>query len=122
MSVWKFFAIKAAALVVALVVIGVTWFVAPEVLIAGFDANLVWIGELWGFIYPHLPLEASVPLDAVEKAHAAIVTVVQTVAKLLPEETAPRVEAATRAALGEGWILLAQIALPLRIYWIMRWR
>jgi hypothetical protein len=47
---------------------------------------------------------------------------VQSMAQILPELTARRVEAATRAVLGEGWILVVQIALPLRIYWMRRWR
>lgn len=122
MSVWKFFAIKAAALAVSLIVLGAMWFFAPQVILAGFDVNLVWIGELWGFVYPYLPDEAAVPLGAVEQAYNATVMLVQSMAQLLPVTTGQQVEAATRAALGEGWILVAEIALPFRLYWILRWR
>lgn len=121
MSMLKFFAVKAAALAVALSVLGALWFLAPEVILAGFDLNLVWIAEVWGRIYPLLPSEVSISLDVVERAYASLVTVVQTVTQLLPEVTARQVEAATRAVLGEGWILVVEIALPFRLYWMWLW-
>ena len=121
MTMWKFFAIRAAALAVSLMVLGTLWFLVPALILWGFDLNLLWIDASWSWVSQLLPYEISIPADAIGRAHSAIAMLVQGMAAILPELTAWRVEAATRAALGEGWILVVQLALPLRIYWMRKW-
>lgn len=113
---------KVVTHVATLLALALVWWLMPSILIAGFDANLVWIKWVWGWIYPYLPLEASIPLQSVDQIYGSLVMLVQNVTKLLPEVTARQIEAATRAALGEGWILVAEVSLCLRAIWIVRWR
>lgn len=122
MQIAKYIVWKWVTLLVSLIFIIGIWLKVPSVLISVFNWNTVWVAALWGWLEPHLPSEATIPIDAVQNVYAAMVMLIQNVTKLLPDLTAQQVEVATRGFLGEGWIVVVEIAIILRIAWlILRW-
>ncbi|HVU79988.1 MAG TPA: hypothetical protein VHD37_01340 [Candidatus Paceibacterota bacterium] len=120
MSALQYIIMKAVTHVAALFWLALLWWMLPGILLWGFDTNLVWIGWVWGHIYPLLPPEASLPLQSVDKIYGSLVMIVENMTKLLPTVTGKQVEAATRAALGEGWVLVVEVSFALRIAWMLR--
>ena len=127
MTLRKYLIIKWTTLLVALLTIIMLWYLLPSTLIAVFDWNTVWIGAIWEWAEPRLPDEAAIPIAAVQDIYSSLVSMIGTLTSLLSDPSSTRAEAAARAALGEGWIVVVQIAIIFRLallglYWLIRRR
>ncbi len=119
MTLKKYLVLKWSTLGVAALVIGVVWVFLPHLLITVFDFNTVWLGAIWSWIEPVLPSEASVPINAVQTIYASLIATIHGISSLLSDHMAAQVEAAARGFLGEGWIVVVQLAIVLRVLWLL---
>ncbi len=118
MTLFEYLVTKWLAFVLAVVAVLAVWWFAPAVLTMGFNLNLLWVNAIWGVTYGYLPQEVVLPLEGVQAVYGGLVMAIQAFAKMLPSTAALQTEAAARAILGEGWLLLVEVSIFFRAIWV----
>ncbi len=124
----RYWAIRWLPVILAVPLVGMAALLVPEVVLVAFDANAVWtpwvgagfeaVGEK--LIAPHLLPGAweaiSGALDGIRAVYGALVTGIHALATKLPPEYGARTEVFVRGYLVEGWLLVAEVAVVLRLF------
>lgn len=128
--VLRYLATKWLAHFVALVLMVAMVLETPSLIISAFEANAWWIGKafsipLWAIeqCCSLLNLSSAAKITQVVEAirtgagqaYGLLVGMIDNIAALVPGSLGAQVEAGIRAVLAEGWILVLEISLLLRV-------